>query len=157
MTNIDQPTMAEDPQTSPEVLARLAGGLDRLTRFEVAYNPSTPVEVLARLAGDPEPMVRCAVAFQPRTPPEVWNALASDADPRVRRNAAANPDALLLRASVPPEIRVEGAEWEATPSEILAQRAFAWSVLGATYRDTPSTSPEAQEMTQPAPGDQPQM
>lgn len=42
--------LAQDPQTKPEVLTKLAKSQDRLTRKHVVCNPNTPTEVLMSLA-----------------------------------------------------------------------------------------------------------
>jgi Leucine rich repeat variant len=48
----DNLSLARNPNTSPEVLSRLAEDPDAGVREVVAYNPNTPPEVLAPLAGD---------------------------------------------------------------------------------------------------------
>jgi hypothetical protein len=53
----------------PEVLERLAGDPDKLTRQEVARHSASPPQVLTRLAEDPEWEVRLAVARHPACPP----------------------------------------------------------------------------------------
>lgn len=86
---------AQDPETSPDILAELALSKDTSVKQAVAANPSALPETLHALAaswhGDPGMGVQVAVAGNPSAPPEVLTGLHRDPNHDVRRAVAANP------------------------------------------------------------------
>jgi len=70
MSNIDvvRHAVALNPNTSPEILERLANDTDFWVRSSVAGNPNTPPETLERLANDEDYAVRWHVERNPNTP-----------------------------------------------------------------------------------------
>jgi len=119
---------AQNPDTSPEILAKLADDDELTIRCDVARNPNTPPKILAKLANDDDKNVRCDIARTESTPPEILAKLADDDDEGVRSRVARNP-------STPPEIlakladddsaevRKELARNKKAPSEIKAKLA----------------------------------
>ena len=75
MINCD---LAENSNTSPEILARLANDMNATVRLRVAYNLNTSPETLARLANDEDWVVRECVAENLNTPQESIKNLAND-------------------------------------------------------------------------------
>ena len=63
-------SVANDPNTPPEVLTQLACDDDMVVRQSVASNPHTPPETLTKLSTDIDGWVRHGVAGNPSTPPE---------------------------------------------------------------------------------------
>jgi hypothetical protein len=57
-----------NPNTSPETLARLVNHKHYSVRCVVAWNPNTPTETLERLANDEDYYVRSGVKNNPITP-----------------------------------------------------------------------------------------
>jgi 3-methyladenine DNA glycosylase AlkC len=86
--------VAENPNTPPEVLEKLANDVDYWVRYGVAENPNTPPKVLEQLATDEDYIIRCYVAKNPNTLPEVLEKLANDEDLYVRWHVALNPNTL---------------------------------------------------------------
>jgi hypothetical protein len=60
--------LADNPNTSPEALERLANDVDLHVRLGFAWNRNTPPETLERLANDLSPYVRFRVEYNPATP-----------------------------------------------------------------------------------------
>jgi 3-methyladenine DNA glycosylase AlkC len=60
--------LAENPNTSPEILEQLASDESFYVRRCVASHPNTPPKVLEQLATDEEYYVRWSVALNPNTP-----------------------------------------------------------------------------------------
>ena len=75
MTNFE---LARNPNTPPEILARLANDNDYYVIQYVAGNPNTPPETLERLANDEDYGVLYCVAENPNTPQESLKNLAND-------------------------------------------------------------------------------
>ena len=94
--------IAENPNTSPEILTLLAKDRGWSVRREVARNPHTSSEILALLAKDKEWTVRWKVAENPNTSSEILALLAKDEDWGVRSGVALNsktsPEILALLA-----------------------------------------------------------
>jgi hypothetical protein len=65
MSNYD---LAENHNTPPETLERLANGGNANLRWLVAFNPNTPPEALERLANDEDSEIRYEVANNINTP-----------------------------------------------------------------------------------------
>lgn len=84
-------TAAQDPQTRPARLARLARSRNPELRALVARNISAPPSALAALAGDRVPGIVAAVAGNPSTPEASLERLASSRDEEVRVAAFGNP------------------------------------------------------------------
>lgn len=82
--------IANNPQTSPQVLAQLALDKSRFVREAVAANLQTPSDVLIRLALDQAWEVRRVVACNPKTPRDVLVQLAQDEKSWVRAAVAGN-------------------------------------------------------------------
>ena len=82
---------AENQNSRPEVLERLAADADSEVRTQVALNPNCPPDVLARLAVDPDENVRTEVACHPRTPIWVVERLAEH-DPATNVRSWGDPD-----------------------------------------------------------------
>ncbi|OLS14580.1 MAG: hypothetical protein RBG13Loki_1771 [Promethearchaeota archaeon CR_4] len=127
--------MARNNNTSPEILARLAGNELKSVREDVARNKKTPPEVLARLAGDQNWRVRSGVAVNKSTPPEVLARLAEDEVLDVRRVVAVNKN---------------------TPPEVLARLASDtdWFVREKIERKRKKASPYWRNPFREALGDQ---
>ncbi len=86
--------IARDPQTPPDVLAKLAKDRWWSVRMAVAGNPNTPWDTFLTLARDREnPSVRHAVANSPRIPVDLLEEMALDANAYVRDGVAGNPKA----------------------------------------------------------------
>ncbi|GAA4065228.1 hypothetical protein GCM10023065_16230 [Microbacterium laevaniformans] len=84
-------TAAQDPQTRPARLARLARSGNPELRALVARNASTPPSALAALAGDGILGIVATVAGNPSTPEATLERLASSRDEHVRAAAFGNP------------------------------------------------------------------
>jgi len=67
-----------------------------MTNFELAQDPNTTPEILKSLATDGHPGVRYWVARNPNTTPEILKSLATDDDYYVRYWVAHNPNATEL-------------------------------------------------------------
>lgn len=140
--------MKLDPDTPPEVLARLAKDPKVTVRRAVAWNPNTPPEVLAQLARDSNVGVRSGAARNPSTPSTTLIRLVRDPSKTVRYEVAWNPnappEALAQLANDPdPRIRCRVAEHHNTPPEILARLANDRSIsVRYTVMENPNTSPE---------------
>ena len=61
-----------------------------MINYDLARNPNTPPEILARLANDNNWGVRCRVAYNPNTSPENLERLANDDDYWVSFRVARN-------------------------------------------------------------------
>ena len=70
--------LAENSNTSPETLARLANDMNDTVRLRVAKHPNTSPETLAFLANDKDWVVRRCVAENLNTPQESLKNLAND-------------------------------------------------------------------------------
>ena len=81
--------VANNPNTPPEALERLANDKFWLVRGKVAINPNTSPETLERLANDDD-LVRQCVAENPNTSPETLERLANDENWWVRRSLIRN-------------------------------------------------------------------
>ena len=90
--NVDAIEVANNPNTPPEILAKLADGGGILIRKVVANNPNTPPEILAKLADDEDWIVRSTVARNQNTPLEILAKLSEDEYVVVRRTVANNPN-----------------------------------------------------------------
>ena len=77
--------VADNPGTPADVLARMSMDSAGLVRYEVSENPNTPASVLVKMSDDPDKNVRGAVADHPNTPLNVVEKLAHDEDPLVRQ------------------------------------------------------------------------
>lgn len=87
--------IAQDPNTPPETLAKLADSDDSWVVFEVARNLNTTPETLVKLANaDPfaDNFKGCQVAENPNTPPEALVTLADNWNINVRYAVARNPN-----------------------------------------------------------------
>jgi len=80
--------LANNPNTSPFLLAALVNHAGPALLERIAEHPRTNVMTLVRLAEHPCPEVRAAVADNPHTPYEVVNRLARDPNPDVRYRLA---------------------------------------------------------------------
>ena len=83
--------VAQNLQTSPALLLRLAQDRSDDVRSVAAAHPATPARVLAHLAVDPWLYVRAAVALHPSTPEQVLTNAVYHDHPFVQHHAAANP------------------------------------------------------------------
>jgi hypothetical protein len=63
-----------------------------MSNYDIAKNPNTPPEILARLANDNNWGVRCRVAENLNTSPETLERLANDEDYCIRWHVAFNPN-----------------------------------------------------------------
>jgi hypothetical protein len=79
----DRAAAAGRPDTTPDLLDRLAGDPSAVVRRAVAQRAGSHA-VLRRLATDPDRRTRQAVVENPRCPPPVLAVLADDADRPVR-------------------------------------------------------------------------
>ena len=87
MNNCD---LAENPNTPPETLDRLANDNNATVRWRVAANPNTSSETLDRLSYDEEWCVRECVARNPNTTQESLKNLANDNNRVVAYYATSN-------------------------------------------------------------------
>jgi len=83
-TLVDKLKVANDSDTSPDILSELSNNEKPDVRRAVARNSSTPSEVLNLLAGDSVDLVRYSVAKNPNTPLEVLKKLADDEEEYIR-------------------------------------------------------------------------
>lgn len=70
--------LAEDSNTSPEVLEKLAGDAHYTVRSYVARNPNCPIKVLEKLSDDIDFLVRYWVARNNNCPVEILEKLDTD-------------------------------------------------------------------------------
>ena len=95
--------IAKDPNTSPEILAKILkrGNDDWVSRY-AARNPSTPSEALAEeLSRGKEDDISCIAANNPNCPPEALaEILSRGKNDWVSRTAAVNP-------SCPPLVKIQ--------------------------------------------------
>ena len=94
LSNSEKGIIAQNPNTPPETLERLAGDLDWFVRRNVAKNSNTSPATLDRLADE----CPYAVKTNPNTQPETLARLADDNNRGVRCYVARNPN-------TPPYIR----------------------------------------------------
>lgn len=84
--------LANDPTTSPDILAELAKHNSRNVMVLVAHNISTPPEVLDELSNDHDLEVVIGVASNPRTPSDCLARMASTtSSPNTLDSIACNP------------------------------------------------------------------
>ena len=119
---------AEDHESPPKVLARLATDPLALVRGAVARHPATPIPVLRRLCADPFPSVRSAAARNESCPPGALRRLAVDPHPDVRIAVAHNescPPGALRRLAVDPhsDVRITVAHNDSCPADVLRRLA----------------------------------
>ena len=108
--------IAENSNTPPETLERLANDDEDWVRRAVAWNSNTKTETLERLAKDGDYCVLCGVAENPNTTTEILERLANDDDVGVRIGAAQNPN-------TPPEV----LERLANDKSSYVRRAVVWN------------------------------
>jgi len=94
-----QERIAENPQTWPMTLARLAKSPLTNVRIAVAHNENTSIDVLISLAEDPSLDVRYSMAENPALPSKLLRQLSADENPYVacratRTLARRNPPAV---------------------------------------------------------------
>jgi len=84
---------AQNPQTNPAKLARLARSSDAVILLAIASNPSTPSEVLDTLAHSQDWLFNgnFQVAGNPSTSPQTLQYLATVRDGLIRKTLASNP------------------------------------------------------------------
>jgi hypothetical protein len=82
-------SLAQNPNTPPEILAALATANEGSTRIVVARNPSTPLESLRELAKDKDDLIRTSVTQNPNVPADVLQMLSEDRDEVTRNHARA--------------------------------------------------------------------
>ena len=92
LSDAEKIELAENPNTSQELLSILATDKDYDVRWRVARNSNTPQESLAILATDKSFGVRCCVARNSNTPQETLAILATDEYWVVRNSATENPN-----------------------------------------------------------------
>jgi hypothetical protein len=92
LTFKEKKEVANNSNTPPETLDRLANDENSRVRYDVARNPNTPPEALNRLANDDHSFVRCGVAQNPNTSTVTLDRLANDGECHVRCAAALNPN-----------------------------------------------------------------
>lgn len=84
--------IAQNPNTSSRVLARLATDPDNYVRYTVAVNPNTPVDILRKFVEQNDLFAMAGVANNLNTPIDLLRTLAhSDYEP-VRIAVAENPN-----------------------------------------------------------------
>ena len=93
--------LAENPNTPPEVLAKLEE--DEIALDQLVRNPNTPPEVLAKLSNKEDIEILGLVAKNPNTPPEVLIKFANHEESFLREKVAKNPN-------TPPEVLIKLAE-----------------------------------------------
>ena len=111
--------VAENPNTPPSALERIARRRVPGTAGALARNPHTPPWALACLAEDPDPEVREAVAENPSTPWETVKGLFANPEPTVWETVLYREDLTLER--------IEELEMEVT-LRVLAGEDFPGKV-----------------------------
>lgn len=104
--------LAQNPLTSPLLLAALAGDVDEWIRWAVAANQSVSSETLTMLADDNDRHVRCEVACNPYTPPSLLTVLCGDTDEVVRCGVIQNvvvSDVLVVFLTKDVDVRVSSS------------------------------------------------
>lgn len=92
-TPMDQRHLAQDPNTRPATLARLAEEWDPTLRIFIARNPNTPTEVLESMMYDNQPWESGeAAAANPALPANVIAKWSTSRRHWIRRGIAANPN-----------------------------------------------------------------
>ena len=84
--------LAEDINTSPEILKELSSDKHWRVRFCVAGNINTPVETLIALSQDEYWGVRSNIAKNSSTPVRILSILSADTNDYVREDVAKNPN-----------------------------------------------------------------
>ena len=79
--------LAENPNTSPELLDELAKDKDYLIRLSVACNPNTSESTLRELSKQGSADIRYAVAEHKNTPRDILLKLSGDSDWYTRNRA----------------------------------------------------------------------
>lgn len=82
--------IAENINTSTEVLDQLADSDALFVQEAVAKNPSTSIKTLFKLAHSDDTRLRLCVARNPSTPKEILELLVKDKKPSVRASVAGN-------------------------------------------------------------------
>lgn len=136
--------MLRSPDTSPEVLVRLAWSASPHALLLIAAHPHTPERLLVQLALHSEPEVRRAVASNPATPTRILSDLADTRHESTRLAVAKHPSASAatlaeLARDHNPTIRSAVARNPSTPAALLRQLAAAVEpeVRGAAQRHLP--------------------
>jgi len=90
----EQEKLAENPDTSKDILQELSKEKDWVIRDSVAENPNTSGDTLKELTQkEEEEIVKCTIARNPNTPEDALWYLAKDEDEDVRWHVANNPNA----------------------------------------------------------------
>jgi hypothetical protein len=77
-------SLAQNPQTPPEILTDLAGHQEISIRSSVGTNPGTPIKILYHLANDEKSQIRTWLTSNPKIPKELLLQLSNDPDRMVR-------------------------------------------------------------------------
>jgi hypothetical protein len=80
-------SLAQNPQTPPDILVVLAKCQQSTIRLAVGMNPSTPTNTLFQLSNDKVSLVRTWLTSNPKIPKELLLQLANDPDKIVRSYA----------------------------------------------------------------------
>jgi len=89
----EQEKLAENPDTSKDILQELSKEKDWVIRDSVAENPNTSGDTLKELTQkEEEEIVKCTIARNPNTPDDALRHLAKDDYWLVRRNILDNPN-----------------------------------------------------------------
>ncbi len=83
--------IAKQPETDPQLLAKLAEDYHENVRKAIAANPNTPADVLEKLVGDRTVEVRVTLAKNPATPSSALIQLADDVYEKVRKIVLKHP------------------------------------------------------------------
>jgi hypothetical protein len=84
--------VANNSNTSPEVLSMLAIDDDKYVRHYVAKNSNTPSEVLMMLANNGDKYTKGVIALNLNATPEILSMLAADEEQWVRQGVTINPN-----------------------------------------------------------------
>lgn len=109
-------SVAMNPSTPADVLARMSTDSDDNVRYHVAKNPNTPASALARMSGDPDEYVRRSVAKNPNTPADALARLSADSSADVRHCVAG-------KSSTPADVLAKLSD----DSDEGVRRAVAWN------------------------------
>ena len=124
-TPMDRRTLAQDPNTSPRTLARLAKEWDPTLRILISKNPNTPTEVLESMMYDNQPWESGeGAAANPALPADVISKWSTSRKHWIRRGIASNPSTpgdILKRysRSKDTEIAMQVIRNPNTPIEVL--------------------------------------
>ncbi len=116
--------IAENPRTSPEVLAILATDAVTEVRAALAWNAAVHVDVLERLCHDEDVNVRLALTENQHLPEFLLELLAKDENPYVQHHAKRALEVVALEAQLESECFCSQDGSEARLGELMVAAAI---------------------------------